>query len=52
MISWLTSSKEKKSPVLIHGYRGLEHSADPQEIDDVETYLNERVPPVGDKQTL
>jgi predicted esterase len=27
-------------------YRGLQHSADPQEIDDVEKYLNERIPPV------
>lgn len=32
--------------------RGLAHSADPEEIDDVEKYLNERIPPVGDKPTL
>jgi hypothetical protein len=32
--------------------RGLQHSADPEEIDDVEKYLNERIPPVGDKPTL
>jgi hypothetical protein len=33
-------------------HRGLQHSADPEEIDDVEKYLNERIPPVGDKPTL
>ena len=33
-------------------YPGLEHSADPDEIDDVEKFLNERIPPVGDKPTL
>jgi len=33
-------------------YKGLEHSALPEEIDDVEKYLNERIPPVGDKPTL
>jgi len=33
-------------------YPGLEHSADPDEIDDVEKYLNERIPPLGDKQSL
>jgi hypothetical protein len=27
----------------------LEHSADPQEIDDLETYLKDRIPPLGDK---
>jgi len=30
-------------------YRGLEHSADPDEIDDLEKYLNERIPAQGDK---
>ena len=35
-----------------HMNRGLEHSALPEEIDDVEKYLNERIPPVGDKPTL
>jgi predicted esterase len=30
-------------------YPELEHSADPAEIDDVETYLKERIPPLGDK---
>jgi len=29
-------------------YKGLEHSADPEEIDDVEKYLNERIPALGD----
>lgn len=38
--------------ILIYGFRGLEHSADPQEIDDVEAYLNQRIPPVGDRPTL
>jgi dienelactone hydrolase len=32
--------------------RGLEHSADPEEIDDVEKYLNERIPPTGDKASI
>jgi hypothetical protein len=30
----------------------LQHSANPEEIDDVEKYLNEMIPPVGDKPTL
>lgn len=30
---------------LLTGKRGLEHSADPQEIDDVETYLRSMIPP-------
>ncbi|EKD12236.1 uncharacterized protein L3040_000293 [Drepanopeziza brunnea f. sp. 'multigermtubi'] len=30
-------------------YPGLEHSALPEEIDDVEKYLNSRIPAVGDK---
>ncbi|MCJ1363728.1 hypothetical protein MMC16_002837 [Acarospora aff. strigata] len=29
-------------------YPGLAHSADPKEIDDLENYLQERLPPVGD----
>ncbi|KAG9239492.1 acyl-protein thioesteras-like protein [Amylocarpus encephaloides] len=33
-------------------YKGLQHSADPDEIDDVEKYLNARIPAVGDKQSL
>ncbi|KAH6711011.1 putative acyl-protein thioesterase 1 [Leptodontidium sp. MPI-SDFR-AT-0119] len=33
-------------------YKGLEHSALPEEIDDVEKYLNERIPPVGEKPAL
>jgi hypothetical protein len=28
--------------------RGLVHSADPAEIDDLEVYLNERLRPIGD----
>jgi hypothetical protein len=27
--------------------RGLVHSADPQEIDDLESYLNQQIPPLG-----
>jgi hypothetical protein len=27
----------------------LQHSADPQEIDDVEKYLNDRIPPIDKK---
>jgi len=34
------------------GNRGLEHSADPEEIDDVERFLNESIPPVGDQPSL
>jgi len=33
-------------------YPGLQHSATPEEIDDVEKYLNERIPPQGDKTSL
>lgn len=33
-------------------YRGLQHSAAPEEIDDVEKYLNERIPALGDKGAL
>ncbi|CZT51194.1 related to lysophospholipase [Rhynchosporium secalis] len=33
-------------------YKGLGHSALPEEIDDVEKYLNERIPAIGDKPTL
>ncbi|MCJ1314941.1 hypothetical protein MMC15_000255 [Xylographa vitiligo] len=29
-------------------YRGLQHSADPEEIDDLETYLLARLPPLGE----
>lgn len=32
--------------------RGLEHSALPEEIDDVENYLNSRIPALGDKSGL
>ncbi|EOD52397.1 acyl-protein thioesterase 1 [Neofusicoccum parvum] len=31
-------------------YQGLPHSADPEEIDDLEAYLRERLPPLGDKE--
>jgi hypothetical protein len=34
---------------LIICHRGLEHSADPEEIEDLETYLKERIPPLGEK---
>lgn len=30
-------------------YQGLAHSADPQEIDDLEAYIAERLPPQGDQ---
>lgn len=29
-------------------YRGLGHSADPKEIDDLEAYIQQRLPPIGD----
>lgn len=28
-------------------YKGLAHSADPREIDELETYLRQRLPPLG-----
>ncbi|KAL1633065.1 hypothetical protein SLS56_003136 [Neofusicoccum ribis] len=31
-------------------YQGLPHSADPEEIDDLEAYLRERLPPLGDRE--
>ena len=31
-------------------YRGLPHSAAPQEIDDLETYLKGRIPDMGDEK--
>ncbi|KAF2873213.1 acyl-protein thioesterase 1 [Massariosphaeria phaeospora] len=31
-------------------YKGLPHSADPSEIDHVEQYLNERIPPLGEQK--
>jgi len=34
--------------MLICRDRGLEHSADPEEIDDVEKFLNARIPALGD----
>lgn len=43
------SSQKKQSTN--RAVRGLEHSATPEEIDDVEKYLNERIPPIGEKQT-
>ncbi|TVY54883.1 Acyl-protein thioesterase 1 [Lachnellula cervina] len=33
-------------------YKGLEHSACPEEVDDVEKYLDARIPEVGDKPGL
>lgn len=32
-------------------YKGLPHSAAPEEIDDLETYLNGRIPPLGVKES-
>ena len=29
-------------------FRGLQHSADPEEIDDLERYLLARLPPLGE----
>jgi hypothetical protein len=31
-----------------NGDRGLVHSADASEIDHLESYLNQQIPPVGD----
>ncbi|KAF1812597.1 acyl-protein thioesteras-like protein 1 [Eremomyces bilateralis CBS 781.70] len=33
-------------------YAGLVHSADPEEIDDLESYLNDRIPPLGASGSL
>ncbi|KAL8794832.1 MAG: hypothetical protein Q9195_002660 [Heterodermia aff. obscurata] len=30
-------------------YKGLQHSADPKEIDDLEVYIQQRLPPLGDE---
>lgn len=38
--------KELGWSVNFRSYNGLAHSADPKEIDDVETYLRERLPPL------
>lgn len=35
--------------VVLIGSSGLEHSATPEEIDDVEKFLNSSIPPLGDK---
>jgi len=32
-------------------YRDLVHSADPEEIDHVESYLTQQIPPLGDAKT-
>lgn len=32
-------------------YKGLGHSADPREIDDLETYIQQRLPPLGEGGT-
>jgi hypothetical protein len=37
---------------MLIGLSGLEHSADVLEIEDLEQYLNARIPPVADKQSL
>ncbi|PQE32915.1 Acyl- thioesterase 1 protein [Rutstroemia sp. NJR-2017a WRK4] len=44
--------REEGFDVELKMYPGLEHSADVLEIEDLEQYLNARIPPVGDKQSL
>ena len=39
--------KEMGWKVDFRTYKGLAHSADPKEIDDLEKYLEERLPPLG-----
>lgn len=39
--------KEMGWTVDFRTYKGLAHSADPKEIDDLEKYLAERLPPLG-----
>lgn len=34
---------------LMPNHSGLQHSAALEEIDDLETYLKERIPPLGEK---
>lgn len=34
----------------LHTYKGLAHSAEPKEIDDLEAFIHERLPPQGDKE--
>jgi dienelactone hydrolase len=43
LLWWKETNKEN---------RGLEHSADPEEIDDVEKFLNDTIPPLGDQPSL
>jgi predicted esterase len=38
------------SSMLTANHRDLVHSADPDEIDHLESYLNQQIPPVGDKK--
>ncbi len=47
------SGIEKREPMLtiyVEINRGLGHSADPQEIDDLEQFLERVLPPVADKE--
>ena len=42
-----TILKELGWKVDFRTYKGLEHSVDPREIDDLEKYLEERLPPTS-----
>lgn len=42
--------KEWGWDVTLKTYRGLPHSAAPEEIEDLEVYLNGRIPPLGEKE--
>ncbi|KAI9642079.1 hypothetical protein NHQ30_009950 [Ciborinia camelliae] len=44
--------REEGYEVQLNMYPGLEHSADVSEIEDLEKYLNSRIPPTGDKESL
>lgn len=35
--------------VKFNTYEGLAHSAEPKEIDDLESFFNEKLPPMNDK---
>ena len=35
---------------LISSFRDLTHSADPEEIDHLEAYLNKQIPPLGNER--
>ena len=43
------SLREMGWKVKFNTYKGLAHSAEPKEMDDVEAFIQQRLPPLGDK---